>query len=78
MNVYNRWLGCSPDAKLMFLEKLVSESPNAHMNRDNDLMVMEKANKNWKWYVNSHQFNERSLFQYLNTDLKLAFFSFPN
>ena len=49
MNVYNRWLGCSPDEKLMFLEKLVSESPNAHMNRDNDLMVMEQANKNWKW-----------------------------
>ena len=49
MNVYNRWLGCSPDAKLTFLEKLVSESPNAHMNRDNDLMVMEQANKNWKW-----------------------------
>ena len=38
VNVINRWLGCSPDAKLMFHNKIgIGESKCPYEHRDSDL-----------------------------------------
>lgn len=48
VNVNNRWLGCSPDAKLMFPNKVgIGESKCPYEQRDSDLMDMAQANKNF-------------------------------
>ena len=44
----NRWLGCSPDAKLMFPNKLgIGESKCPYEQRDSDLMDVTQANNNF-------------------------------
>ena len=46
VNVNNRWLGCSPDAKLLFPNKVgLGESKCPYGQRDTDLMDVAQANK---------------------------------
>ena len=48
VNVNNRWLGCSPDAKLMFHNKIgIGESKCPYEHRDSDLMDVARSNKNF-------------------------------
>ena len=48
VNVNNSWLGCSPDAKLMFHNKIgIGESKCRYEQRDNDPMDVAKSNTNF-------------------------------
>ena len=48
MNANNRWLGCSPDAKLMFHNKIgIGDSKCPYEHRDSDLMDVARSNKNF-------------------------------
>lgn len=48
VNVTNRWLGCSPGAKLLFPNKVgIGESKCMNDQRDSDLMDVAQANKNF-------------------------------
>ena len=48
VNVTSRWLGCSPDAKLLFPNKVgIGESKCTNDQRDSDLMDVAQANKNF-------------------------------
>ena len=48
LNANNRWLGCSPDAKLLFPNKVgIGESKCPYDQRDSDLMDVAQANKNF-------------------------------
>ena len=48
VNDTNRWLGCSPDAKLLFPNKVgIGESKCPNDQRDSDLMDVAQANKNF-------------------------------
>ena len=52
VNVNNRWLGCSPDAKLMFHNKIgIGESKCPYEQRDNDPMDVAKISTYKLWEV---------------------------
>ena len=83
VNVINRWLGCSPDAKLMFHNKIgIGESKCPYEHRDSDLMGVARSNKNFYLQVvggNLHLKHESAYYFQVQYQLALtgaAFYDF--
>ena len=76
VNVNNRWLGCSPDAKLMFHNKIgIGESKCPYEHRDSDLMDVAMSNKNFYLQVvgsNLHSKHEHSYYFQVQCQLALT------